>query len=185
MLGTQMIGGNIPMNVVFSPQLDSMKIGTKTKTLRLFTATRSWRATCSLLTAVVFVLLSGLQLQAQNVVLTGAIGGRVTDQTGASVPGATILVRNLATGLQHSAATNHAGLYQFLALMPGTYSVTATGTGFHDVEALVRVLVGNITLQDLRLEVGVGGETVKVSGDDAPVAACGILGQHGAGPVFH
>ena len=41
--------------------------------------------------------------------------------------------------------------YQFLALMPGTYSVTANGKGFHDIEALVRVLVG--TLQDLRLEV--------------------------------
>jgi len=151
------------MNVVFSPQLDSMKIGSKTKTRRFYAASRSLRATRSLLTAV-FVLLSGLQVQAQNVVLTGAIGGRVTDQTGAIVPGATILVRNLATGLQHSAATNHAGLYQFLALMPGTYSVTATGTGFHDIEALVRVLVGNTTLQDLRLEVGAGGETVKVTG---------------------
>ena len=134
-----------------------MKINSKAKTLRLLTATRSLRAT-RLLLAVLFVLSSVLQLRAQNVVLTGAIGGRVTDQTGAIVPGATILVRNLATGLQHSAATNHAGLYQFLALMPGTYSVTATGKGFREIEALVRVLVGNTTLQDLRLEVGTGGE---------------------------
>jgi hypothetical protein len=140
-----------------------MKINSKAKTLRLLTATRSLRAT-RLLLAVLFVLSSVLQLRAQNVVLTGAIGGRVTDQTGAIVPGATILVRNLATGLQHSAATNHAGLYQFLALMPGTYSVTATGKGFREIEALVRVLVGNTTLQDLRLEVGTGGNTVRVNG---------------------
>jgi len=120
--------------------------------------------TTRLLLATWFVLASALQLPAQNAVLTGAIGGRVTDRTGAVVPGATVLVRNLATGVQQSAVADHAGLYQVLALMPGTYSVTATGKGFHDVEALVRVLVGNVTSQDLRLAVGVGGETVKVSG---------------------
>jgi hypothetical protein len=129
----------------------------KAKTPRLLAATRP-------LLAIVFVLSSVLHLRAQNVVLTGAIGGRVTDQTGAIVPGATILVRNLATGLQHSVTTSHAGLYQFLALMPGTYSVTATGKGFREIEALVRVLVGNTTLQDLRLEVGTGGDTARVSG---------------------
>jgi len=75
-----------------------------------------------------------------------------------------VVLRNLATGLQQSSTTNRAGLYQFLALMPGTYSVTTTGKGFHDVEALVRVQVGSTTLQDLALKVGVGGETVKVTG---------------------
>jgi hypothetical protein len=113
---------------------------------------------------VTFVLATNILLTAQNVVLTGAIGGRVTDQTGAVVPGASVVVRNLATGLQQSTISNHAGLYQLLALMPGTYSVTATEKGFHDIEALVRVQVGNTTLQDLRLEVGAGGDTVKVSG---------------------
>jgi hypothetical protein len=117
-----------------------------------------------LLLAAWFVLASALLLPAQNAVLTGAIGGRVIDKTGAVVPGATVLVRNLATGVQQSAGADRAGRYQVLALMPGTYSVTATGKGFHDAEALVRVLVGNVTSQDLKLEVGVGGETVKVSG---------------------
>lgn len=113
---------------------------------------------------VVLILAQALHLGAQNTVLTGAIGGRVTDQAKALVPGASVLLRNLATGLQQSAVSNHAGLYQFLALMPGTYSVTATGKGFHDVEALVRVQVGNTTLQDLRLQVGASEEAVKVTG---------------------
>jgi hypothetical protein len=103
-------------------------------------------------------------LNAQNVVLTGGIGGRITDQSGAVVPGASVGLRNLATGLQQSTVSNHAGVYQFLALMPGTYSVTSTAKGFHDVEALVRVLVGNTTSLDLRLHVGAGGEAVRVSG---------------------
>ncbi len=140
-----------------------MKINPKTDASRLLAATANLLAARSLLAAL-FVLASMLQLPAQNAVLTGAIGGRVTDQARAVVPGASLVLRNLATGLQQSAVTNHAGLYQFLALMPGTYSVTATGKGFHDTEALVRVLVGNTTLQDLRLQVGAGGETVKVTG---------------------
>jgi hypothetical protein len=110
-----------------------------------------------------FLLASVLQIAAQNVVLRGAIGGRVTDQTGAAVAGTSVVVRNLATGLQQSTVTNHYGLYNFLALMPGTYSVTATGKGFHDVEALVRVLVGNTTVQDLSLPVATGGAPVQVT----------------------
>ena len=140
-----------------------MKINSRAKMFRLFTATPS-RLTIRLLLTARFVLSSVLLLPAQNAVLTGAIGGRVTDQRGAVVPGASVVVRNLATGLQQSAVTNHSGLYQFLALMPGTYSVTATGKSFHDIEALVRVLVGNTTSQDLRLEVGASRETVKVTG---------------------
>jgi hypothetical protein len=105
-----------------------------------------------------------LSLSAQNVVLTGAIGGRVTDESSAIVPGATLVLRNLGTGIEQSTKTNRAGLYQFPALMPGTYSVTASVKGFHDTEALVRVLVGNTTLQDIKLKVGAGTEEVRVIG---------------------
>ena len=153
--------GSLLPKIVFSPRASLMNI--KTKTLRPSTAT-SIPLTTRFLFAAFFVVVSMLQLPAQNVVLSGAIGGRITDRTGAAVPGVSVVVRSLATGLQQSAVTNHAGLYQFLALMPGTYSVTATGKGFHDIEALVRVLVGNTTSQDLRLEVGGGGDTVKVIG---------------------
>jgi hypothetical protein len=116
------------------------------------------------LLSALLVLANVIQLPAQNAVLTGAISGRITDKTEAVVPGAAVLVRNLATGVQQTAVADRAGRYQFLALMPGTYSVTATGKGFHDVEALARVMVGAVTSQDLRLDVGVGQETVKVSG---------------------
>jgi len=153
--------GSLLPKIVFSPRASLMNI--KTKTLRPSTAT-SIPLTTRFLFAAFFVVVSMLQLPAQNVVLSGAIGGRITDRTGAAVPGVSVVVRSLATGLQQSAATNHTGLYQFLALMPGTYSVTATGKGFHDIEALVRVLVGNTTSQDLRLEVGGSGDTVKVIG---------------------
>jgi hypothetical protein len=114
--------------------------------------------------SLVFVLLVCVLLTAQNVVLTGSLGGRVTDQSGAVVLGASVVVRNLATGVQEPAGTNHAGLYRFPALMPGTYSITVSLKGFRDVQALVRVLVGNTTSQDIKLQVGAGADTMKVSG---------------------
>jgi len=113
---------------------------------------------------VLLVLASCVLLTAQNVVLTGSLGGRVTDPSGAIVPGASVVVRNLTTGVQQSAETNYAGLYRFPVVMPGTYSITASLKGFRDVQALVRVLVGNTTSQDIKLQVGASADTVKVIG---------------------
>jgi hypothetical protein len=103
-------------------------------------------------------------LSAQNVILTGALGGRVVDQSGAVVSGAAVGVRNLATGVQQSALTISSGFYRFPALMPGTYSVTASAKGFRNGEALVRVLVGNTALQDFELPIGASADTIKVAG---------------------
>ena len=113
---------------------------------------------------VLVVLLSSALLTAQNVVLTGALSGRVTDPSGAVLPGASVGVRNLATGVNQSADTNHAGLYLFPALMPGAYSVTAGLTGFRNVQVLVQVRVGNTTSQNFNLQVGASADTVKIMG---------------------
>ena len=118
-------------------------------------------AVCSVLA----VLAGCALLSAQNVVLTGALSGRVTDQSGAVVPGASVVMRNLATGVEQTVETNQTGFYSFPAVMPGAYSITASLMGFRDVQVnLVRVLVGNMTVQDITLQVGTGTETVKVSG---------------------
>jgi hypothetical protein len=114
--------------------------------------------------SLVLALASCVSLSAQNVVLTGALGGRITDQSGAVVSGASVLVRNLATGVQQSAVTNRSGLYRFPVLMPGSYSVTASLNGFRDVQALVQVRVGNTTSQDVKLQVGTSTDTIKVTG---------------------
>jgi len=117
-------------------------------------------AVCS----VLVVLASCLLLTAQNVVLTGALGGRVTDQSGAVVLGASVVVQNLQTGVKQSTETNHAGLYRFPVLTPGSYSIAASLKGFRDVQALVQVRVGNTTSQDIKLQVGASVDAVKVIG---------------------
>ncbi|HEX8895601.1 MAG TPA: TonB-dependent receptor [Terriglobales bacterium] len=116
-------------------------------------------ALCSILLVASCALLTG-----QNVVVTGSLSGLVSDKSGAVLPGASVVVRNLATGIQQSTATNHAGIYRFPALLPGTYSVTASLNGFRDVQVLVPLLVGHTALQDIRLQVGASADTVLVGG---------------------
>jgi hypothetical protein len=110
--------------------------------------------------SVLIVLVSCVLLTAQNVVMTGSLGGRVTDPSGAVVPRASVVARNLATGVEQSAETNHTGLYRFPVIVPGTYSITASLKGFRDVQALVRVQVGHNTSQDIKLQVGAGAVSV-------------------------
>ena len=114
--------------------------------------------------SVLIVLVNCALLTAQNVVMTGSLGGRVTDPSGAVVPGASVVARNLATGVEQSAETNRTGLYRFPVIMPGTYSITASLKGFRDVQALVQVRIGNTTSQDMKLQVGANADTVKVTG---------------------
>jgi hypothetical protein len=111
------------------------------------------------------MLLAGcVLLHAQSVVLTGALGGRITDKSGAATVGAEADLRSLDTGVKFSTDTNQSGLYRFQALTPGSYAMTARLKGFRDAEALVRVQVGNTTWQEFKLQVGAGTDTVTVSG---------------------
>jgi hypothetical protein len=140
-----------------------MRIHSKTKRFRVFIATPS-PLTTRLLLAALFLFAVTAQLPAQNVVLTGGLSGRVTDQSGAVVAGASLTVQNLQTGVSQSDETNHAGLYRFPVLTPGFYSIAATRKGFRDAQALVRVQVGNTTSLDVKLQVGASADAIKVTG---------------------
>jgi hypothetical protein len=94
----------------------------------------------------------------------GGISGLVTDPSGAIVPGASVTVLDQATGLtQHTVATA-AGLYSFVSLNPGTYTVTATVTGFESVaNDKVIVNIDQVTTANIALRVGKVTDTVTVS----------------------
>jgi hypothetical protein len=113
---------------------------------------------------ILVVLTSCISLAAQNGVLTGALSGRVSDESGKVVPGTSVVVLNLETGVEKSAETNDSGLYRFAVLLPGSYSVTASLKGFRNARYLVQVQVANTTSQDFKLHVGSTGDTVQVIG---------------------
>src|SRR5436190_4155477 len=64
----------------------------------------------------------------------GTIRGVVTDATGATVPEATVTVKNINTGLTQSAKTSADGVYSFLYLPAGDYTVTTEKAGFKKAE---------------------------------------------------
>lgn len=118
----------------------------------------------SLLLLILFASLNCVRVDAQNVVTTGALSGRVTDQRGGVVPGALVVVQNLDTGVEQTAETSHSGLYRFSALIPGTYSITVSLRGFCSVHGVMQVEVGNTTLQDFELQVGADPSAITVTG---------------------
>src|SRR5208282_3444935 len=116
---------------------------------------------------LVFVLLSTAMLVGQT--FRGTILGSVTDPTGAYVAGATVKVRNLATGLERTTVTSGDGSYRVPELPIGTYSVTVSLTGFQTaVTNNVEVDVATERRVDAQLKTGQVTQTVEVSGGDLP-----------------
>ena len=97
-------------------------------------------------------------------VLRGSLSGQAIDPSGAAVPGVSIAAQNIRTGLTIATVTNRSGIYQFLALAPGSYSIQVSAKGFRDVQGRVEVQVGNTTLQDIKLVLGRAKDTVMVRG---------------------
>jgi len=60
----------------------------------------------------------------------GSIDGRVADEVGAPVEGATVTARNVASGFRQSAISNASGSFRIQALPAGSYDVTAEASGF-------------------------------------------------------
>ena len=94
----------------------------------------------------------------------GSIVGTITDTTGAIIPGATVTIVNKATGEKHTAASNGAGGYQFVDLVPATYSVTVERANFkRSVRDSVMVEVNQTVRADAKMQVGAVTETVEVN----------------------
>lgn len=91
--------------------------------------------------------------------------GRITDQSGATVPGATVTLTNLATAIHTVAISDASGAYQFLNVRVGRYRLEAELQGFAKAIAPeVTVTVNARQRVDLSLQVGGIGETVEVTG---------------------
>src|SRR6267143_361755 len=61
---------------------------------------------------------------------TATLQGTVTDQKGAVVANATVIVRNQATSIERTTQTDSSGNYQLAALPVGMYSVVVQAQGF-------------------------------------------------------
>src|SRR6185503_7067550 len=79
----------------------------------------------------------------QASVSTSELRGQITDQNGAAVAGATVIVTDADKGTTRQVTSNESGLYVILALQPSTYNLRVEATGF-----------GAKTVNDIKLDVG-------------------------------
>jgi Carboxypeptidase regulatory-like domain len=112
---------------------------------------------------LILCLLPAALLLGQETTGNGSVTGRVSDPTGASVPGATVSLIDESTNIPITIQSNASGLYAFNDVTPGKYDLVVTKPGFRkSVVAGQDVTTGaNLTL-DVGLEVGATSETVEV-----------------------
>jgi hypothetical protein len=118
---------------------------------------------------------------------TGAIGGTVTDPTGAVVPGATVTATD-AGGNQFTIKSTEKGTYLLRDLAPGLYGLKVSSRGFQEFAIRdVHVAAASRTTVDVTLEVGAVSQTVTVSADaavlEASTASVSSLAQISPGVV--
>jgi outer membrane receptor protein involved in Fe transport len=100
----------------------------------------------------------------------GTILGSVSDSSGASVPGASVTIRNLDTGLTRTVTTSDDGSYAAPELPIGNYSVTVEKAGFKTgVVTGIRVEVSSDRRADIVLQPGQIAQTVEVTGEELPM----------------
>src|SRR5579859_4576872 len=84
----------------------------------------------------VFLIATGLLLRTASAQSSdaGALFGSITDNSGAVVPGATVVVTNTATGSKKSVSTNPSGFYAAESLPAGDYKISVAKQGFATVD---------------------------------------------------
>jgi hypothetical protein len=95
---------------------------------------------------------------------TATVSGTVTDPRGAVVAGASVEMLDIATNQARKATTNEGGQYNFTAVLPATYKLTVSMTGFR--QAVIPSLKVDVTKShqvNITLEVGQVAEVVEVT----------------------
>ena len=115
-----------------------------------------------LLLIAVFVGIAATMAQAQ----TATVTGRITDSSGAVIPGTSVTITNVGTGIQRAVTANEVGLYTVPLLSPGEYRITVEQLGFRSVvRSGVILQVEQRATINFELEVGSVAEQIEVSAD--------------------
>ena len=95
-----------------------------------------------------------------NVVKQGTIRGRIIDASKQTLPGASIYIENLRTGV----TSDVNGYYTFSNLNPGTYTIKISYVGYSPVEMKITIPAGRTLEKDVVLNEGLELQEVVVGG---------------------
>jgi hypothetical protein len=141
---------------------------------RFLSSTACMRSAINMMFTIAFLLVFAVGANAQ--VNTGSLTGLVLDSSGASVANTSITVADSTTGYARTVVSASDGAYSLPNLPIGTYTVTATSSGFSKLQEEVTIGVAERVRLDLRLTIGAANQTVEVqatasglSRDDASI----------------
>ncbi|MFQ5790252.1 MAG: carboxypeptidase regulatory-like domain-containing protein, partial [Acidobacteriota bacterium] len=96
--------------------------------------------------------------------------GSITDETGGLLPGVTVVIRNVETGIERTVVTDEAGFYRAPLLPSGSYVITASLNGFQTVvRENIILLVAQVLDVNLTLGVAAVEETITVTAESPVV----------------
>lgn len=102
--------------------------------------------------------------------ITATVTGTVTDPAGAVVPGATVTITSIDTGLIKTAMTGESGNYTVTFLQPGSYNIAVSKTGFETVtKENIKLEVAQTAGINLILGVTAGQVSVDVNSNETPL----------------
>ena len=118
---------------------------------------------CKRALAALFLTIMLLGAQAFAQLTTADILGTVTDASGAVVPNATVVVKNIGTNEERTVQTNGSGDYTVSLLPVGHYSISVKASGFESsITNDLSVEAGDRARNDVKLVTGAGSTTVMV-----------------------
>jgi len=107
------------------------------------------------LTRNLFLLVTLLSLPLAAQENTATITGQALDASGAAIPGARVVARNVETGIERATLTAETGDYTFPLLPIGTYEVRADKEGFKRyIQSGLVLQVDQRARVDFQLQVG-------------------------------
>jgi len=108
-------------------------------------------------------VLVGLSAVATAQTSSSSVNGIVTDPTGGVVPGALVVLRNVATNVERTTVSNSAGNYFFTSVPPARYTLTFSAASFQkETIAAFDVAVAQAVTVNAALKVGDVSQTVTV-----------------------
>lgn len=114
------------------------------------------------------LILASTAIRSQTI--TATVTGEITDPNGAVVPGATVKVTSVETGLAKTALTNDSGRYTITFLQPAAYNLSVEKTGFAPAtRENVKLETGQTAGINIVLSVTAGQVSVDVESGEVPL----------------
>jgi len=130
-----------------------------------------------MLALVMVVMITGTRSTLGQNANSGEIKGTVTDSSNAVIPGATVTILDIGTGIATTTTTNKDGIYDVPSIPTGEYTLTFTKAGFRDtVHNGITLHVGTVAV-DATLQVGTASQEIVVTAD-APLLQTEDSAQH-------